>query len=67
MSLLSIDELKRLTGYAYTAKQRRWLDAEGIPYQERSGRIIVSSAHVQAWIEGRPVHRIVRPDFSAVR
>ena len=67
MDLLSPDALRKLTGYTSRSRQRAWLDAEGIPYQERHARLIVSSRHVEAWIEGRPVHRVVRPDFSAVR
>jgi len=66
-TLLSSDALRQLTGYARASKQRGWLDAEGIPYKERGSRLIVSARHVEAWIEGRPVQRIVRPDFSAVR
>lgn len=67
MELLSPDALRQLTGYTQSSRQRAWLDMEGIPYKERGTRLIVSSRHVEAWIEGRPVHRIVRPDFSAVR
>lgn len=67
MDLLSPSALRHLTGYVRTSKQKDWLDDEGIPYKERGNRLIVSSGHVEAWIEGRPAHRIVRPDFSVVR
>ena len=67
MSLLPPDELQRLTGKTRPGNQRRWLDTEGIPYQYRDGRIIVSSRHVEAWIDGRPIQTVVKPDFSAVR
>lgn len=71
MALLSSGDLRELTGSAWTSKQKDWLDAEGIPYKERrfkqGVRLIVSDRHIDAWIEGQPIQRTVRPDFSAVR
>lgn len=65
-AILSAADLRDLTGYARTAEQRRVLGQQGIPYKAIGNRTIVMSAHVSAWVEGRPVRQSVEPDFSMV-
>lgn len=65
-TILSSEDLKKITGYTQTVAQRRVLDELGIPYKTVGNQTIVHEAHVAAWIEGRPVPRIIAPDFSAV-
>lgn len=66
-AIMTPAELRELTGYCRAAEQRRMLDEQGIPYKTVGSRTIVASAHVTAWIEGRPVQRTVTPDFANVR
>ncbi len=65
--MLTPVDLQELTGYRRPELQRRMLDEHGIPYKAVGRRTIVISAHVVAWVEGRPVSRMVAPDFSKVR
>lgn len=64
--IMSPAELQQLTGYCRAAEQRRILDETGIPYKTVGSRTIVLSDHVKAWVEGRPVRRLVEPDMSAI-
>lgn len=54
---LTPPDLHTLTGYARTPLQADWLAQQGIPHRVDGRRVIVSSAHVQAWLEGRTVAR----------
>jgi len=65
--ILSQNELRELTGYARAAEQRRVLDEQGIPYKSIGSRTIVLHQHVAAWVEGRPVRRIVEPNWALVK
>jgi len=65
-AIMTPAELRELTGYCRSAEQRRMLDEYGIPYKSVGSRTIVMSQHVTAWVEGRPVHRLVEPDMSAI-
>lgn len=66
-AILSAADLRDLTGYVRAAEQRRVLDEHGIPYKSIGSRTIVLSAHISAWVEGRPLRRSVEPDFSMVK
>lgn len=65
-AIMTPAELRDLTGYCRSTEQRRTLDEQGIPYKAIGSRTIVMSSHVTAWVEGRPIRRIVEPDFSSV-
>jgi hypothetical protein len=67
VTILSEDDLYRLTGFKRASGQRRVLREKGIPFKERGTATIVHEQHVLAWIEGRRVPRIVKPDFSCVK
>lgn len=67
VTILPKADLVELTGYHLAAKQKNVLDQLGIPYKEVSGRPIVLSEHVTAWVEGRKIKKSVEPDFSMVR
>ena len=54
---LSPPDLHVLTGYARAPLQADWLSQHGIPHKVDGRRVIVSSAHVQAWLEWRTVAR----------
>lgn len=52
--LLSKPELKSVSGFTSRALQRAWLEKEGIPHKlNGKDEIVVTWAHVNAWIEGR--------------
>ncbi|WP_241043708.1 DUF4224 domain-containing protein [Achromobacter xylosoxidans] len=63
---LSPEDLRQLTGYSRPREQRQTLDEQGIPYKSIGNRTIVLSAHVAAWIEGKPMHRHSEPNMAAV-
>lgn len=65
-AIMSPAELRELTGYCRAAEQRRMLDENGIPYKPVGSRTIVMIDHVSAWVEGRPIRRMVEPDMSAI-
>ncbi|RTZ39960.1 DUF4224 domain-containing protein [Candidimonas sp. SYP-B2681] len=65
--MLTPADLEELTGYRRPDLQRRMLDVHGIPYKAIGHRTIVISAHVVAWVEGRPIGRFLEPDLSKVR
>ena len=59
-------ELLKLTGKVQAAKQVRWLAAHNIPHKVDGTRVIVSSRHVDAWLENRPVIAASGPNWGAV-
>lgn len=63
---LSSEDLRQLTGYSRAREQRQTLDDQGIPYKAIGNRTIVLSAHVAAWVEGKPMHRFSEPNMAAV-
>lgn len=65
-AIMTPAELRELTGYCRSAEQRRMLDENGIPYKPIGSRTIVMIDHVSAWVEGRPIRRMVGPDMSAI-
>ena len=65
-AIMTPAELRELTGYCRSAEQRRMLDEQGIPYKAVGSRTIVMSGHVTAWVEGRPIRRMVEPNFDAI-
>lgn len=65
-AIMSPAELRELTGYSRAAEQRRILDEQGIPYKSLGSRTIVMIEHVTAWVEGRPIRRMVGPNFAAM-
>jgi hypothetical protein len=52
---LEPEDVKILTGYAYTKKQCAWMSAQGIPYRRVHGRVIVLRRNVREWLEGVPI------------
>lgn len=54
-AFLSAIELHQLTGYARPTSQASWLKEHGIAHRLVDRRVIVSHAHVKAWLEGRGV------------
>ena len=65
MLTLTRDELRELTGYVSTAKQRAWLDERGVPYRH-DGRLLVSRAVAEDWLRGRTVVQCRGVDLSMV-
>lgn len=55
VELLSVAEVKALTGAANPDEQERVLKADGIPYRRRDRRILVSRFHTREWLAGRTV------------
>ena len=53
--LLSVGEVKALTGCANPDEQERVLKADGIPFRRRGRRILVSRFHTREWLAGRVV------------
>ena len=45
-------EIKRMTSEGKLDAQEAFLKSEGIPHKRRGRRILVSRAHVRAWIAG---------------
>ena len=67
MSLtLTPAEVRELTGFKQSSRQRQWLDERSVPYRF-DGRILVSRAAVERWLSGVDV--IVAPalNWAAVR
>jgi hypothetical protein len=65
--LLSRVELRRLTGRARSADQKRVLLEDGIPFRERGRELLVSRYHMRMWLEGRAVPMSRGVDLSKVK
>jgi hypothetical protein len=63
---LSSTELHQLTGFARSSSQANWLLKMRIPHQADGRRVIVSRAHVQAWLEGKQAVNGSGPNWAAV-
>lgn len=65
--VLTKPELKAVSGFGTRAGQTAWLQREGIPFK-LNGRdeLVVTWAHVNAWIEGRERPRSQGINWAAV-
>jgi hypothetical protein len=66
MTILSNDDLYRLTGFRRTSRQQQALREMGVPCRVHAGRLIVLQIHVAQWIEGKAT-KYAEPDLSKVR
>lgn len=51
--LLEPQEIRKLAGASKTDDQEAFLRQEGIPHKRRGRRILLSRAHVRAWLSGQ--------------
>lgn len=64
---LSAPDLHMLTGYARAPLQADWLTQHGIPHRVDGKRVIVSSAHVKDWLEGRTAARSAGLNLAGIK
>jgi hypothetical protein len=59
--------LRKLTGAATRAGQLAWLQREGIPFKPNGkDELLVTWAHVNAWLEGREQPARGRINWAAI-
>lgn len=65
--LLSLREVRDLTGVSKPDEQERVLSMDGVPYRRRGERILVSRFHVREWLAGRTVRPSSGVNFALVK
>lgn len=67
IELLAPIEIRKLAGASKTDEQEAFLKREGIPHKRRGRRILLSRAHVRAWLSGQVVTPSRGVNLGAVR
>ncbi len=65
--MLEAKEIRKLAGVSKTDEQEAFLKQEGIPHKRRGRRILLSRAHVRAWLAGQMLPPSRGVNLGAVR